>query len=251
LKVLDITVKKAALNKNLYIAKNSSGHLSWKLQLGRGGSSTTHLKGTIKLVGDGTALIRFQQSRALFSANLINGKVVNLNSAFMGRVLSVDVAGKQLKLANGLQVLLTKNTRIESQKYRSLQDVQNALNTNTAIWAQGKGTLKNGRFRASSITFKQDMLIKQPNSPDRPISFGELITSVNITAQTITIAGKIKIQFNATTIINPNGDYTSLKEVKAALAQNKDVLARGSVISKIGAAGLSVVTVVSIIFINA
>lgn len=243
---LDVQFGKAVLNKPQSVAKEAKGKLSWQLKYTEGVSRGTKMSGTIKLVGDGTALLRLQRSPTLFQINLKNGDIKNLSHSFGGRVSAVNPAARHFMLASGLNVVLPDWALIIGKKKNvSLQAVQKAVGSNIPVWAEGIGTLKGNIFNSSRVIFKPEVV---QDSTRQGIAFEEVVTSANGKAQTFTVAGQVTIRITDRTTINQQGAFSSLKEVIAALNKSRTVVAKGRVLDQFGSKGIIVAK--NVIFMN-
>ena len=215
------------------IERGVSGTLSWEMVIqktsGQRSDSKT-IRGTIKLSGDGTALLRFQNLLKLFQVNLDDGDVKDQEEEFEGRIQSISTAQQSISLVNGRTIYLTDNTEIDSDEYPSLNAVQNAINSGISIWAEGEGYVQNSKFIAEEIEFETEGEEDDDGAGDNEIDFEEQLTAVDLEAQTFTLGNEVVVKINEQTTISQSGDYQSLQEVADALDQGTSIEADGEAI---------------------
>ncbi|TYP92799.1 hypothetical protein LX73_2166 [Fodinibius salinus] len=205
-----------------------NGNMAFELELRSTEGSTTNrtsISGTLEHNGDGTALLRFKNNPELYLVDLKNGESVNLNEAFKGQVLSVDINQQSVSLASGITVYINENTTFENRDFSTLQSVKNSLSNNEPIYTKGEGTVDNNKFIASSINFE----VGQPQLVSRKeiLEFEEIVSETNPVDSSFRLANQVTVQLIDSTQVNENGDYTSLNQLKDALQRDITVIAEG------------------------
>jgi len=227
---LNIEIQKSAAGK-INTQRGVTGSLSWEMLVekttGQGSDAKT-MRGTIKLSGDGTALFRFEQVLKRFQVNLTSGNVKDQEKEYEGQVQSVSTSQELVTLINGRTIYLSDNTQIDSKEYPTLTAVQQAINNDLFIWAEGEGSVQNGNFVAEEIEFEIKDADDSNNGAE--VEFEEQLTSVNIAAGSFTLGNQVIVQTNDQTIIDESGDYQSLQAVADALNQGKTIEAEGEAI---------------------
>lgn len=224
---LNISVNRTVLHNTQQLYQNMKGAMSWQLKLGTGSQtgspSGQALKGTIQLVDDGTALLRLQQSTAVYQINLKSGEVKNIDKEFAGQVASINPADKHLELLNGLNIDFSGKTVVAELGYESLQTIREAVNNHVPVWAEGRGTRQNNQFSAARIIFKP----AGETGARQGIQFKEKVTSVNLNARTFTLANRVPVFVRDSSVINNQGDYISLGKLAAGLKEKETIVALG------------------------
>ncbi len=183
------------------------------------------VRGSIDLVGDGTATLRLTEQESLFLVNLDNGQVTNQQEEFEGKITSVSPEESSFTLASGLQVQMDSNTVIDlSGDLFTLEAVGNALLQGHEVRAEGEGSLNEGRFLATEVEFELD---NDADPENNDISFNQLIEEVNPEASTITLSDEVTIHFDENSVIDPDSDLENLEQVKNALTEQFFVRAVG------------------------
>jgi hypothetical protein len=214
------------------LSRGVTGTLSWEMtiQKNANGSSTSKtLRGTIEMNGDGTALLRFRNLLKRFQINLNNGDVKDPDEEFEGRVRSVNTSNDYITLMNGRNIYLTDDTEIDDDDYTSLEDVQQAIDNGTFVWAEGEGYVSDNRFYAEEIEFERKY---NDNDAEGDVEFEEWISSVDLENKTFTLAQNAVVQITKNTTIENGGDYNTLQEVADALENGTLVQAEGSALEE-------------------
>ena len=209
-------------------SRGVTGTLSWEMTIQKnanGNSSSKTLRGTVEMSGDGTALLRFQNLFKRFQVNLTNGDVKDQDEEFEGRVQSVNISEQSVTLVNGRTIYLTEDTEIDVDDFTSFDAVQEAVNRNTFVWAEGEGYVNDNRFYAEEIEFEREY---DEDDTEGEIEFKEWVSSVDLANQTFTLAQNVVVQIAENTNIEDGGDYITLQEVAEALENGILVEADGS-----------------------
>lgn len=225
---LNIEIDKSIVQQNQSLEQGVTGTLTWEMiiQKTNNGSETEKtIRGTIEMNGDGTALLRFNRFEKLFQVNLNDGKIRDQEHEFEGRVTSVNLDHNTFTLSNGRVIRITETTEIEDDgDFFSLQEVAQALPGNPNISAEGEGFIRDGVFIAEEVEFEID---DDSDSTDSDEEFEGIVSSVNLSAQTFTLANGLVVQIADNTEIEDDGDYLTLEEAAQALEQGITVEAEG------------------------
>lgn len=220
---LNIEIEKAVAQDGLQ--HGVTGTVSWEMEIEKsvaGRTESKSLRGTIELVGDGTALLRFRDFFKRFQLNLHDGEVKDHEREFEGLVKSVDPGHNFFTLRNGRPIYITDRTEIDDDDYTTLEQVERALHNGEHVWAEGAGYLEGNRFVATEAEFEN-----ADDDADRGTKFRDLVTSADSGHGTFTISHGVTIRIDDQTVIDSSGDYHSLEDVEDALNSGKTVEARG------------------------
>ena len=225
--LLNISAPPSAFNSSQSIWRDISGTLSWQLSIKNSpnGTAGKSMGGTIKLTGAGIALLKLQGKPTQFQVNLNNGDVKDREKEFEGQVTSIDLTNRSIRLHNDRTLYLNDSTEIDEDDYPSLQAAQQALDKGTTVWAEGEGFLDGDRFIISEIEFESDEDGEMEDQEE--IEFDEVLSSVNIAAGTFTLANKVTIGVEDSSVINDDGDFFTLQAVSDAIADGQTVTADG------------------------
>lgn len=225
---LNIEIDKSVVQQKQSLEQGVTGTLTWEMVIQKttnGSENEKTIRGTIEMNGDGTALLRFNRIQKLFQINLDNGEVRDQQREFEGRVTGVDPERNTFTLSNGRIIRITENTEIEDDgDFISLREVADALPGNPNIRAEGKGFIRDGVFVAEEVEFELD---DDSDAEDNEFEFEGLVSSVNLAAETFTLANGLVVQVVENTEIDDDGNYVTLQEVADALQQGLNVEADG------------------------
>lgn len=183
------------------------------------------VRGSIDLVGDGTATLRVTQQESLFLVNLDNGEVSNQQKEFEGKVSFVNSEESIFTLASGLKVQVNSNTVIDlSGDLFTLEAVKNALLQGDEVRAEGEGSLNGNLFLATEVEFELD---DDVDSENNDISFNHLVEEVNLEASSFTLSNAVTIHLDENSLIDPDSDLENLEQVKNAIQEQFFVRAVG------------------------
>lgn len=143
----------------------------------------------------------------------------NEENEFEEFVLSLNLADSTITLLSNELFYFTSKTDIEFEDgFESLQDVQEALESNLPVYAEGDFIIESetGRYLITEIDLELEL-----------DEFEELVQSVDVVNRVITLTTGRQILFTEETIIEDDGDYLSLEEVSQALDDGVDVEADG------------------------
>lgn len=183
------------------------------------------VRGSIDLVGDGTATLRVTQQESLFLVNLDNGEVSNQLKEFEGKVSFVNSEESIFTLASGLKVQVNSNTVIDlSGDLFTLEAVKNALLQGDEVRAEGEGSLNGNLFLATEVEFELD---DDVDSENNDISFNHLVEEVNLEASSFTLSNAVTIHLDENSLIDPDSDLENLEQVKNAIQEQFFVRAVG------------------------
>lgn len=190
-------------------------------------SNSRTIRGSIDMLGDGTATLRFSQQQKFFQVNLDNGQVRDADEEFEGQIISADPENNTFTLINGVTVEITPETNIEADgDLFSLEALRNALQTGSEefVRAEGEGFVQGGIFKASNVKFELDDDVDDENND---IEFVSVVQNIDLQDQRFTLSDGRVIQVNEQTVIEDDGDFLSLEEVADALQQGVAVVADG------------------------
>lgn len=210
------------------LSRGVTGTLSWEMTIQKtanGSSTSKTIRGTVEMSGDGTALLRFQNQFKRFQVNLTNGDVKDQDEEFEGRVQSVNISEQNITLVNGRTIYFTDDTEIDDDDYTSLEAVQQAIDNNIFVWAEGEGYVNNNRFYAEEIEFERE---EDEDDTEGDLEFKEWVSSVDLENQTFTLAQNAVIKIAENTTIEDDGDYLTLQEVAEALENGDLIQAEGN-----------------------
>jgi hypothetical protein len=228
---LSIKIEKPA-SGDIDLSRGVTGTLSWEMTIRKtanGSASSKTLRGTIEMSGDGTALLRFQNVLKRFQVNLNNGDIKDQDEEFEGQVQAVNISEKSITLVNGRNIYLTDNTEIDNDDFSSLEEVQQAIDSDTFVWAEGEGYVNDNKFYAEEIEFERE---DDEDETEEEIEFEEWVSSVDLENQTFTLAQNAVVAVTENTNIEDNGDYLTLQQVADALENDMLVKADGSALEE-------------------
>ncbi len=225
---LNIRITKSVLEQNISLEQGVIGALTYSLLIEdpNNRSISRRVKGSLDMVGDGTATLRFNNAPGLFQVNLDNGTVNDQKNEFEGRIKSVDVSGSIFTLASGLKVNVTEQTTVSAKSdLFTLEAVRAALLTNpTNVRAKGEGNINGQVFRASEVEFELD----DDNDDDNDdLEFEQEVQAVDMDRNTFTLQNGTVIGVDNGTVFESDGDYLSLNDVANALNNEIKVIADG------------------------
>lgn len=224
---LNIRITKSVLEQNISLEQGVIGALTYSLLIEdpNNRSISRRVKGSLDMVGDGTATLRFKNAPGLFQVNLDNGTVNDQENEFEGRIISVDVSNSIFTLASGLKVNVTEQTNISAKSdLFTLEAVRVALLSSPNVRAEGLGNISGQIFRASDVEFELD----DDNDDDNDdLEFEQAIQSVDLDNNTFTLQNGIVIGVDNGTVFDSDGDYLSLEDVATSLNNDVAVIADG------------------------
>lgn len=224
---LNIRIQKSVLTQNISMEQGISGMMTYSLVIEdpNNASVSRTIKGSMEMVGDGTATLRFENSLSLYQVNLDDGEVNNQQEEFEGRIVSVNVTKSTFKLANGLTVKVSEGTHYSaSGDLFNLAAIQTALLQTPYVRAEGEGSMSGGIFQAAEIEIELD---EDNDDANDDIDFDQQVISVDLQLNTFTLNDGTVIGVDVNTVIESDGDYLSLSEVQTALNSEVYVVADG------------------------
>ncbi len=224
---LNIRITKSVLEQNISLEQGVVGALTYSLLIEdpNNRSISRRVKGSLDMVGDGTATLRFNNAPGLFQVNLDNGTVNDQEDEFEGRIKSVDVSNSIFTLASGLKVNVTEQTNISAKSdLFTLEAVRVALLTSPNIRAKGVGNINGQVFRASDVEFERD---DDNDDENDDLEFEQAIKAVDLDRNTFTLQNGTVIGVDNGTVFDSDGDYLSLDDVATALNNDIAVVADG------------------------
>lgn len=224
---LNIRISKTVIDQNISLEQGVLGALTYSLLIEdpNDNSISRTIRGSLDLVGDGTATLRFSSAPGLFQINLDNGNVNDQSREFEGRITSVNLSRSTFTLASGVTVQTDETTNISAESdLFTLQAVQTALQTTPYVRAEGTGTIIGDTFHATDVEFELD---EDNDDENDDLEFEQVVESVDLTGSTFTLQNGVVIGVNESTVFESDGDYLSLAEVADALNNEIRVIADG------------------------
>lgn len=162
------------------------------------------------------------------------------STEFEGIVASVqldDAAGStgSVTLSDGTIVLVVSGTEIDDgsndgddddEHLTSLQEVQAALDAGLIVEADGKGVLESMDPRTITAIEVEFEIEDDADDIPGPVEFEDNVTSVDLAAGTVTLAGGTVVRVTDG-IIDPEGDLLTLQAVSDAVNAGQPVRAEG------------------------
>ncbi|WP_069130267.1 DUF5666 domain-containing protein [Rhodohalobacter halophilus] len=220
---LDVRIEKGIVEQNRSFRKGVNGAVSYEstIQSNQNGSNPESkiVNGTLDFNGDGTALLKFQQTFNTFRIRLENGDVFD-DDEFEGLVMEVNTEDQTFRISNGQIIHLTDETEIDDDSdYFSLEDVASAISNGQRIVAEGD------YYRPEDgvnlwIATEMEFEIEENE-------FEDFVLSLNPNDSTLTLATNETFYFTAKTDIEFDDGFESLQDVADALNLNLPVFAEG------------------------
>lgn len=225
---LNIRINKSIIDQNISLEQGVSGALTYTLIIRdpNDNNISRTIQGSLELVGDGTATLRFSNAPGLFQVNLDNGSINNVSREFEGRITSVNLSRSTFTLASGITVQVHDMTDIsvESDLF-TLEAVSNTLLSTPYVRAEGTGFLQGEVFRASKVEYEID---EDNDDENDDLEFEKTVESVDLANYTFALVDGTVIGVDDATVFESDGDYLSLPEVAEALNNEVRVVADGN-----------------------
>ncbi|CAN5391813.1 hypothetical protein BH23BAC3_BH23BAC3_17300 [soil metagenome] len=220
---LDVRVNKEIVENNRNFRKGVNGAVSYEstIRSGQNGdvADSKIVNGTINFNGDGTALIRFQQTFNTFRIRLENGDVFD-DDEFEGLVMETTLKNQTFTISNGQIIQITEETELDDDSvYNSLQDVANAIANGLRIVAEGDYYRPDENVNlwiATEVEFELE-----------ESEFEEFVLDLNTADSTLTLVTNEVFYFTHKTEIDYDDGFESLQDVVDALNLNLPVFAEG------------------------
>lgn len=220
---LDVRINKEIVESNRNFRKGVNGAVSYETTIrsnqNGGDSGAKTVNGTLNFNGDGTALLRFQQTLNTFRIRLENGDVFD-DDEFEGLVMETDVSNQTFTISTGQIIQITDETEIKNdEEFTSLQAVENAIADGRRIVAEGDYYRPDDNVNlwiATEVEFEIE-----------ENEFEEFALSLNPVDSTLTLITNEVFNFTNKTDINFEGGFESLQDVADALNLNLPVFAEG------------------------
>lgn len=212
---LDIRIHKQTVEQSRSFNKGINGSLGYEStvrQTGNGSTETKIVNGTIRLNGDGTALLKFREPLEPYRFRLEDGDLFD-DDEFEGRVTHVDLTTRRITLANGQIIEINAETEIDDEDFQTLEEVYSALQNDVIVIAEGE-YVQPDKSLYIWISTEVEFEIGFEADVDE---FEEEVASVNITEQMFTLQSGEQIRITDETVFDEEGDFTSLAEVAEAL----------------------------------
>jgi len=220
---LDVRIEKEIVESNRSFRKGVNGAVSYEStirsnQNGQAADSKI-VNGTVNFNGDGTALLRFQQTFNTFRIRLENGDVFD-DDEFEGLVMETNLNNQTFTISNGQVIQITDETEVDDDSdYFSLQEIDAAIVNGRRIVAEGEYYRPDKNVNLW-ITTEVEFELEENE-------FEEFMLDINISENTITLVTNEMFYITPETEIEFDDDFTSLQDIADALGQNLPVFADG------------------------
>ena len=220
---LDVRINKEIVESNRSFRKGVNGAVSYESTIrsnqNGGISDAKTVNGTLNFSGDGTALLRFQQTLNTFRIRLANGDVFD-DDEFEGLVMETNVTNQTFTISTGQIIQITDETEIENDdEFNSLLAVENAIADGRRIVAEGDYYRPDDNVNlwiATEVEFEIE-----------ESEFEEFVLNLNPTDSTLTLITNEVFYFTHKTDIDYSNGFESLQDVEDALNQNLPIFAEG------------------------
>lgn len=220
---LNVRINKEIVENNRSFRKGVNGAVSYEstIRSNQNGNAADSkiVNGTVNFNGDGTALLRFQQTFNTFRIRLENGDVFD-DDEFEGLVMETNLENQTFTISNGQVIQLTDETEIDDDSdYFSLQEVANGIGNNRRIVAEGDYYRPDENVNlwiATEVEFELE-----------ENEFEEFMLDINLSDSTIILVSNEVFYITPETEIEFDDDFTSLQGIADALDQNLPVFADG------------------------
>lgn len=220
---LDVRINKEIVESNRSFRKGVNGAVSYEstIQSNQTGETADSkiVNGTVNFNGDGTALLRFQQTFSTFRIRLENGDVFD-DDEFEGLVIETNLNDQTFTISNGQIIQLTDETELDDDSdFLSLQEVTDAINNGRRIEAEGDYYRPDDNVNlwvATEVEFELE-----------ENEFEEFLLDINLPDSTITLITNEVFYITPKTEIEFKDGFTSFQDVADALDQNLPVFAEG------------------------
>jgi hypothetical protein len=141
-----------------------------------------------------------------------------------GHVQNVDLADKSVTLVGGLKVRIHSGTEFQSDEHcgcQNLDDVKKKLDAGFTVNADVRGAIENEGATAIRIRFEIVGGGKEDDDggeeDDEPEKVKSLILAVDLSARIVTLDNGKKLKIASDAVIEVDGHFRTLAEVKAAV----------------------------------
>ena len=220
---LNVQIDKEIVENNRSFRNGVNGAVSYESTIRSNQNGNTAdskiINGTINFNGDGTALLRFQQTFNTFRIRLENGDVFD-DDEFEGLVMETNPENQTFTLSNGQVIQITDESEInDDSDYFSLQEVAAGIGNNQRIVAEGDYYRPDENINlwiATEVEFELE-----------ENEFEEFMLDINLSDSTITLVTNEMFYIAPETEFEFDDDFTSLQNIADALNQNLPVFAKG------------------------
>lgn len=220
---LNVRINKEIVESNRSFRKGVNGAVSYEstIRSNQNGEAADSkiVNGTVNFNGDGTALLRFQQTFNTFRIRLENGDVFD-DEEFEGLVMETNLENQTFTISNGQVIQLTDETEIDDDSdYLSLQNIADGIGNNQRIVAEGDYYRPDENVNlwiATEVEFELE-----------ENEFEEFMFDINLSDSTITLITNEVFYITPETEVEFDDDFTSLQDIADALSQNLPVFAEG------------------------
>lgn len=219
---INVQVNNQTVESNGNLKNGVTGTLSYELLINKsvnGDESVKTINGTIEFNGDGTALLKFRNLLSQFKIKLESGSLLE-EDEFEGFIRSVNTSENSITLFNSDKFILNSESQISSESaLNTLIEIESALENDIRVKTEG-----------SFITDAEGSNIIQTvefNFEDEDVEFDELIESVNISENSITLDRSGTLFLTDSTQIDSDGDFLTLESVQNSLENGNFVKAEG------------------------
>ncbi len=219
---INVQVNNQTVESNGNLKNGVTGTLSYELLINKsvnGDESVKTVNGTIEFNGDGTALLKFRNLLSQFKIKLETGSLLE-EDEFEGFIRSVNTSENSITLFNSDKFILTSESQISSESaLNTLVEIESALENDIRVKTEG-----------SFITDAEGSNIIQTvefNFEEEDVEFDELIESVNISENSITLNRSGTLFLTDSTQIDSDGDFFTLESVQNSLENGNSVKAEG------------------------
>ncbi|MEX2463981.1 MAG: DUF5666 domain-containing protein, partial [Balneolaceae bacterium] len=219
---LNVEIDNQTVESNGTLDKGVTGALAYEMFITKtvnGDESMKTVNGTIEFNGDGTALLRFRNLLSEFKITLNSGTLLEENE-FEGFIRSVDLEAGSFNLFDGTSYLITSETEISTESdLISLDEIE-------AVLENGVRVDTKGQFITDSAGSKIVQSIEIKLEAD-DVEFEELVENVDLDSNKITLSNVGDLFFTDESIIDEDGNLTTLEEVQVALEHGNVIQAEG------------------------
>jgi hypothetical protein len=220
---LNVQIDKEIVENNRSFRKGVNGSVSYESTIRSNQNGNTAdskiINGTINFNGDGTALLRFQQTFNTFRIRLENGDVFD-DDEFEGLVTETNLENQTITISNGQVIQITDETEIDDDsEFLTLGEVVDAINNGRRIVAEGdyyRPDENENLWIATEVEFELE-----------ENEFEDFILNINLSDSSITLVTNELFYIAPETDIEFEDEFSSLQDIADALDQNLPVFAEG------------------------
>jgi hypothetical protein len=223
LNYLDIRINKPLVLENRNFRTGVNGAFSYEKTIrqtgnGSGAQGTKIINGTVKLNGDGTALLNFRDQFDKVRLRLANGEVFD-EDAFEGRVTRILLQEQIIVLKNGQRIQLNAQTEIKLEDFATLEEVALAVDNGVRVIAEGDyfhPDVNVNLWIATEIEFELESN-----------EFDDIITSVDLTNNSFILLNGDQLFITDKSELEFKDNLNSFEDVAEAVEMGMPVVASG------------------------